>query len=89
MYYKYNFIDYYTKHNPQIAQNFQYTTRKMDDILFINNPTAQQHIYQNKENSHRIYPQKFFTLITDKPPFTNIHYLDIDIHIINTPKNLK
>jgi hypothetical protein len=61
----------------------------MDDILFINNPTAQQYIYQNKENPHGIYPQKFFILTTDNPPSTNVHYLDMDIHIIDTPKNLK
>lgn len=88
MYYEYEFIDYHTKNNKKIAQAFQYTTRKMDDILFINNPTAQQHIYKNETNPHGIYPQKFFTLTTDSLPTQTVNYLDMNIHISNTPKNL-
>jgi hypothetical protein len=58
----------------------------MDDILFINNPTAQQHIYQNTDNPHGKYPQ-FFTLTTDRPPTKEVNYLDMHIHITDTPKN--
>jgi hypothetical protein len=89
MYYEYEFIDYHTKHNPEIAKAFTYTTRKMDDILFINNPTAEQHIYKNAQNPHGIYPQNFFTLTTDNPPSDNVNYLDTHIHITNTPSNLQ
>ena len=61
----------------------------MDDILFINNPEAHNHIYQNNNNPHGIYPQKFFTLTTDSPPSQQVNYLDMNIHITKTPKNLK
>lgn len=88
MYYEYQFVDYHTKHNPNIAKQFNYTTRKMDDILFINNPNAINHIYQDETNPHGIYPRKFFTLTHDKPPSTSADYLDMHIHISQTPKNL-
>jgi hypothetical protein len=63
--------------------------QKMDDILFINNPTAQQHIYKNTKNPHGIYPQQFFTLTTDSPPNIETNYLNMNIHITDTPKDLK
>jgi hypothetical protein len=50
MNYEYNF-------NPKIAKQFKYTTQKMDNIIFINNSTVQQHIYKNIKNPHGIYPQ--------------------------------
>ena len=61
----------------------------MDDILFINNPQAQKQIYQDENNPHGIYPKKFFTLTTDNKPSSQTNYLDMHIHVINTPNNLK
>lgn len=89
MYYEHQFIDYHTTHNKEIAKAFKYTTRKMDDILFINNPQAHKYIYKNTENPNGIYPQKFFTLTTESPPSDNTNYLDMHIHIANTPNNCK
>jgi hypothetical protein len=60
----------------------------MDNILFINNLTAHEHIYQNDKNPHRIYPQKFFTLTTETPSTHTVNDLDMNIHITKTPKNL-
>jgi hypothetical protein len=89
MYYERNFINYHTLHNPQLALQFNYSARKMDDILFINNPNAHKHIYQDEENPHGIYPRKFFTLTTDQPPSDSTNYLDMHIHTKPTPNNLK
>lgn len=89
MYYEQKFINYHSSHNPEIAKKFSNTTRKMDDVLFINNHNAINHIYKNNNNKHGIYPQKYFKLTSDAPPNTTVNYLDMNIHITNTLKYLQ
>lgn len=79
------------KNNKPIAQIFANTRRKMDDIIFINNPyvTNLPHKYlQHKGNTPGLYP-KFITLeFTNSPPYTSANYLDTTIQIIpNINKN--
>lgn len=89
-YYKNKFMKYHTKNNINIAKTFTNTTRKMDNILFINNNIAKEWIYKNKTNPHGLYPSKYFNLTTEQEqPTIQVDYLDVNIHIIKTPSHLK
>lgn len=89
-YYENKFIKHHKQHNPKIAQKFSTTLRKMDDLLFINNNKIDKWLYKTNEQKHGIYPKKYFNIISDQPsPTQSVDYLDTNIHIINTPNNLK
>jgi hypothetical protein len=78
------------KNNKNIIDIFNNTSRKMDDILCINNNIIQEWLYQDNKQPNGIYPKKYFNITSDQEkPINTVNYLDTTIFFKTTPKKFK
>ena len=70
--YEHEFMKHHKKQkNTNIINIFNNTTRKMDDILCINNDIINEWIYIDENQPHEIYPKKYFTITSEQTKPTN------------------
>lgn len=86
--YERKFMKHWVQHDKKVATLFNYTVRKHDDYLFINNDQPQLYL-KRTNNGPGLLPSYFKLNWTNKPPYNTANYLDTTIHVINNPHKNK
>lgn len=80
IYYERRFMKYWITNDINVAKQYNYTLRKHDDYLFINNNILEKHL-KRKNKIPGLIPSYLKLNWTNQPPHTDTNYLDTNIHI--------